>query len=121
MDFNSAIQAHTNWKLRLLSYCRGTLGEKLDVFALRQDNVCALGQWLHGEAKTLMAGPTLAELVRAHAAFHRCAASVATMIESGQQSAADKLLTAPDSEFSKLSIQVVGPLMKLRDKHSAAA
>jgi methyl-accepting chemotaxis protein len=115
MDFGSAIQAHTNWKLRLLSYCRGTMGEKLDVYALQKDNVCPLGQWLHNEAKTLVSGPMLAELVRAHAAFHRCAASVARMVEAGQQAAAEKLLTSRDSEFGKLSMHVVGLLMKLRD------
>ena len=31
MDFDGAIQAHTNWKLRLFSYCRGKVAEKIDM------------------------------------------------------------------------------------------
>ena len=76
MNFNDAIQAHTNWKLRLDNFARGTLAENLDVAALRKDDVCALGKWLHEEGKQHAADPKFAELIEAHAAFHRCAAAM---------------------------------------------
>ena len=116
MDFGSAIQAHSDWKLRLLSYCRGASREKPDFYTLQKDNACALGQWLHGPAKALGDDATLNELVQAHAAFHRCAATVAKMLENGQRAAAETFLNSRESEFGKLSLQVVRYLMKLRDE-----
>lgn len=120
MDFSSAIQAHTDWKLRLLSYCRGTLREKPDCGTLQKDNVCALGQWLHGDSRAHSSDPLLNDLVGTHAAFHRCAATVAKMVENGQRADAEAALNSRSSEFGKLSLQVVGCLMKLRDRRPAS-
>jgi hypothetical protein len=117
MDFTGAIRAHADWKLRLLSYCQGAL--KLDLRTLEKDNVCELGKWLHGEARKYGADPMLRELTDAHAAFHRCAASVAALVERGQATAAEASLHAKDSDFNRLSRKVVGFLMKMREKYPA--
>jgi hypothetical protein len=119
MDFSGAIQAHANWKLRLLSYCQGVLREKLDLRMLERDNVCELGKWLHGEARKYSADPMLRELTDAHAAFHRCAASMAALVERGQAGTAEAFLNSKDSDFCRLSIKVVGFLMKMREKYPA--
>jgi hypothetical protein len=118
MDFDGAIQAHTNWKLRLFSFCKGTLPEKIDMQELEKDNLCALGKWIHGEGQGYAADPKGSDLVQAHAAFHRAAASIALMIERGRAPAAQALLNSRDSEFGKLSLKVVGHLMDLRSRYS---
>jgi hypothetical protein len=118
MDFDSAIQAHTNWKLRLFSACKGSSKEKIDVRTVEKDNLCELGKWLHGDAKRYGADSSLATLVRAHAEFHRSAAALALLIERGQKAAAEKILASPDSDFNKLSIRVVGQILTLRSQHS---
>jgi methyl-accepting chemotaxis protein len=117
MDFDSAIQAHTNWKLRLFSACKGSSKEKIDARTVEKDNVCELGKWLHGDAQKNVGSPALETLLQAHAAFHRTAAGLAVMIERGPNSAAETALNSPGSEFNKLSRQVVGQLAGLRDQH----
>jgi aerotaxis receptor len=120
MDFDSAIQAHTNWKLKLFNYCRGKLTEKIDLQTLRLDNACALGKWLHGEGRRYGTDAQFKKLLETHAGFHACAASVARMVEQGQAPQAESLLNSPQSEFNRLSLGVVGILMDLRRKHSTA-
>ena len=118
MDFDSAIQAHTNWKLRLFSYSHGSVVKKIDVQTLMKDNVCALGQWLHGDGRKYAADPKFKQLKETHAAFHQCAAAVGAMVDRGQPAAAAALLKSPESEFNRLSIRVVGLLMGLRRQDS---
>jgi methyl-accepting chemotaxis protein len=119
MDFDGAIQAHTNWKLRLFSYSRGKAVE-IDVPTLQKDNLCALGQWIYGEGRKYAADPKFKQLQDAHSAFHKCAASVGAMVDGGQAGAAEALLHSPGSEFNRISIRVVGLLMDLRKKHGTA-
>jgi hypothetical protein len=119
MNFDGAIQAHTDWKLRLLSYCRGKTTEKIDLQTLRKDNVCVLGQWLYGEGRRYGAEPGFEELREIHAAFHQSAATIAAMVDHGQAPAAAALLSSRESEFTRLSIRIVGLLMDLQRRHPA--
>ena len=115
-NFSSAIQAHTNWKLRLAANCRIASPEKIDVAALAKDNVCALGKWLHGDGRDHATHARFRELVDAHAAFHRSAAALAALIERGKRDEAAALINSRDSEFGKLSLRVVAVLMALRSE-----
>jgi hypothetical protein len=117
MDFDGAIQAHTNWKLRLFSYCRGKVAEKIDMQTLRKDDACALGQWLYGGGRKYAEDPKFQQLQEMHAAFHKCAASVGALVDGGQAAAAEALLNSRESEFNRTSIRVVGLLMDLRSRH----
>jgi len=120
MDFDGAVKAHSNWMLRLFNYCKGTSQEKLDPRTIEKDNVCDLGKWLHGEGGKFAADPEFPGLMKAHAAFHKSAASVVVLVDRGQRSEAEKLLTAGDSEYRQLSTQVVGLLKKLERKYAVA-
>lgn len=113
-DFKTAIQAHSNWKLRLAAQCRGNSAEKIDVAALAKDNVCDLGQWLHGPGRRNASNARFRELIDAHAAFHRNAAAIAEMIGRGKGVEAEALINSRESEFGKQSLRVVGILMELR-------
>ena len=49
MDLNLAIKGHATWKLKLRIAIQNK--EQLDVTVMSADNQCALGRWLHHEAK----------------------------------------------------------------------
>ena len=66
MDIDGAIQAHSDWKLRLLNLARGTTSEKVDLEALRTDNHCALGRWLHGDGQKYAEDARFAKLLETH-------------------------------------------------------
>ena len=116
VDVASAIQAHSNWKLRLGAACRGGSSEKIDVATLAKDNVCDLGKWLHGMGRTYASHAQYQDLVSAHAAFHRAAAGIAEMIQHGQAAKAETLVNSRESEFGKHSMRVVSILMAFRNE-----
>ena len=120
MDFDSAVKAHTNWMLRLFGYARGTSQEKLDAQSIEKDNVCDLGKWLRGEGRKYAAEPEFSELVTAHAAFHKSAASIVVLVDQGKRSKAEQLLMAVDSDYRQRSFEVIGLLRKLQRKYTAA-
>jgi methyl-accepting chemotaxis protein len=117
MNFTRAIQAHSDWKLRLSAYCEGTLTEAIDIGKLTRDDACELGQWLFGEGRRFNADPKFSDLILAHAAFHRAAGKIAALIESGQRGEGKRLMQFRDSDFGKCSSNVVGLLMRFRDRY----
>ena len=117
MDFSAAIRAHANWRLRLSTYCQGSLKEEINIQTLAKDNACDLGKWLYGEGQKYRWDPKLEELIKAHAAFHRSAAAIVVMVHSGKRKEAESLLNSNESQYAKLSVQVVGILMKLRTQY----
>ena len=117
MDFSAAIRAHANWRLRLSTYCQGGQKETINIQALAKDNACELGKWLHGEGQKYASDPKLGELISAHSAFHLSAAAIAAMAQSGRQKEAERHLNSNESQYAKLSIQVVGILMKFRTQY----
>src|ERR1039458_4214358 len=123
MDFDGAIQADTNWKLKLFNYSRGKLTGKVDRQALRtlgNDKLCALGQWLYGGGRRYSPEPQFQKLLEAHSAFHASAAAIGAMVEGGRASEAEKLLNSPQSDFNRLSFRVIGILLDFPLKQLAA-
>lgn len=120
MNFSAAIQAHSNWKLRLYAACHGSPSDAIDVHTLAQDNACELGKWLYGTGQQYASDAKFGELKTAHAAFHRSAASIAKMVEGGKRTEAEALLSSPESEYCKLSVSVVGFLMGFKTRHGDA-
>lgn len=87
MDFEAALRAHLEWKSRFLTAIR--TGGTLDATEIGRDDRCALGQWLHGEARQRW-GSTVqyAQALDAHRAFHVLAAGVAELITAGHHAQA---------------------------------
>ena len=116
MDFDAAMQAHANWKIKLTSYASGISKDKLDAVLTGKDNVCVLGQWLVGEGKAKMgAHARYGELLAAHADFHRQAAALVRLIDSGQANAARVQLEDGKSAYRRASSTVISLLMTLKD------
>ena len=93
MDLNQASQAHSEWKVKLRMAI--TKAEQVDAAAITADNQCALGKWLHGEAKSQYGrlrshGDCLAR----HAAFHKEAGAVARAINAKDYAKAEGMLGA---------------------------
>ena len=119
MNFTSAIQAHTNWKLRLAAYCSemAKMKETIDIGALAKDDACELGKWLHGGGRQYAADSEYSSLLDEHAAFHRSAAEIARTAAGGKRKEAGALVNSRESEFCKHSLQVVAILMRFRTRH----
>ena len=117
MNFSAAIRAHANWRLRLSTCCQTNAKETVDTQTLAKANACDLGKWLYGEGQRYASDPRFGELVNIHTAFHRHAAEIAAMAQSGKRKEAETLINSNDSQFAKTSVQVVGILMKFRTQY----
>ncbi|MCC7053412.1 MAG: CZB domain-containing protein [Gemmatimonadaceae bacterium] len=113
MDLNSAITAHAQWRTRFRAAI--ICGDQLDVASIAKDNSCALGKWLHGDARTLYAGQTaFGLLLTQHAQFHAEAAKVAAAINAKQFEQASALLDPP-SGFATASVKVEAAIRRLQE------
>lgn len=112
MDFDGALKAHNDWKVKLRAAIANR--QKVDAATLGKDNVCPLGSWLHGDARARFGAlPTYQRCVAEHAAFHREASKVAQAINAERYVEADKLLAA-GSEYSTVSQRVGVAIVALR-------
>ncbi|MBL8306553.1 MAG: CZB domain-containing protein [Rubrivivax sp.] len=111
-DFNSAIEAHRQWKVKLRKAIAEQ--EKLDADTICRDDQCPLGRWIHGPGGAQWGGrPTFVELLGKHAEFHQAAADVARKINAGQLSEAERLIGS-GSKFSQVSTEVATLLTKAK-------
>ena len=118
MNFDDAITAHSQWRIRLQSVIAGTSQEKLDPQVVGRDDKCPLGQWIHGEANQKFAGlKEFPILVQKHAAFHLSAAGVLRMVAAGKLAEAKENVTR--GEFFDASIQTINAIRHLRKQVEA--
>lgn len=113
MDFDKAIHAHSEWKVKL----RAAINKKesLDSKVIAMDNQCALGKWLYGEGKLLYGKtPAFLECVSKHAAFHRVAGQVAETITKGKGAGDASQLLEAGSPFNKASTAVAVAITTLK-------
>ncbi len=81
MNFDDAFNAHMLWKAIFLAGIKAR--HPVDAQGVGRDDLCPLGQWLHGEAKAQYAGlRPYAKCLDDHSEFHRQAARVAELINS---------------------------------------
>ena len=114
MNFEEAITAHSQWKIRLQGVVQGTTKEVLDPKVIGVDDQCALGKWIHGEARTYSAHAEYCELLKAHAEFHACAAEVLRTAESGQREKAKAMVDV--GKFHEISLKTINAIRHLRRK-----
>jgi hypothetical protein len=112
MDLDKAIAAHADWKVKLRMAIQNR--ETLDVGQIAADDRCALGQWLHGDGRTMFGGKAeYVECVSKHAAFHAAAGAVASRINTGRYEEASAML-GPDSVYTQASTQVGTAIHRLK-------
>jgi hypothetical protein len=114
MNFDEAIRAHTDWRIKLLGSTRNPSSADLDAVAISKDNVCELGKWIYGEGKTYVARPEFKEPITAHAEFHKAAGNVVTLVKANQRQQAEQMLNDRHSPYGQASSKVMTLLMKMR-------
>lgn len=114
MNFDEAIKAHSDWKIKLTQYLKKPDGS-LKAETIAPDNLCALGKWIHGEGQKFAQFPEFKELQSIHAEFHKAAADVVRRADSGQQVSAEVTLGAK-SKYGEVSSKVVSLIMKMKLK-----
>jgi methyl-accepting chemotaxis protein len=112
MDFDSAINAHVQWKMKLSNYLSKP-DQSLNPVRVSSDQNCELGKWLYGEGKKHSNLAGFSTLLDAHAKFHRVAGDVIRRANAGENVAKEIALGA-SSEFAKVSNAVVSDLRQLR-------
>jgi hypothetical protein len=105
LDISAAIQAHVQWKQRLLSYINGEGEERLDPDVVGSDCLCSLGKWIHGHgAECYGEHPKFLSLKAIHADFHTYAAAVVHAVHRGEKEHALRLLQG--GEYPKVSNRI---------------
>lgn len=111
MNFDAAVAAHANWKLKISLLREGRLQEPLDPRKIQRDDVCDLGKWIHGEGVRHAQRPEFQALRDAHSRFHIYTASLVEKLQSGNRIPESELSLG--SDYGKLSAEVVQMLRAL--------
>jgi methyl-accepting chemotaxis protein len=114
MNFDDAIKAHAEWKMRLASYLRNP-DRSLDPNSVCKDNQCALGKWIYGEGSVHRHLPEYAALKRGHAEFHRAAADIIRRADRGEK-VQEEVMLGSKSGYAQLSSSVIQAIMSMRQK-----
>lgn len=110
LNFKTAIEAHSQWKVRLSVYLRGGRNEELKVENIEVDNKCILGKWIYGEGGEKY-GSELDEIKKVHAHFHKEAGVVLSTYLNGDKDKATMLLN--EGDYAKHSANIKRILMQL--------
>lgn len=100
MDWLEIIGAHVLWKKRLIALLDGTSQETLDPETIAVDSKCALGKWIYGDGQSFAQTASFETVRSLHAEFHRMAAQVVKLHQTGNFKEAEELL---QHGYSKLS------------------
>lgn len=114
MNFDEAVRAHAEWKLKLSNYLRKP-DDSLDATKAGVDNACILGQWLYGEGQKFAQLDEYKELIKEHALFHKAVSDIIRRKNKGEDVSQDTVVAA-NSEFSNRSVAVVSLIMSLKKK-----
>ena len=110
MDLDAAIGAHAEWKTKLRM--AAAKKDNMDVSAVSSDSACALGKWLHGDAKAKYSAlPAYKECVSSHAKFHVEAGKVAALVN---QAKFNEKMIGTGSPLSDTSNLVVAAIIHLK-------
>lgn len=109
IDVMDEISAHIAWKLALQNYLDGKTKGDFRVELIMRDDLCGLGKWLHGPAKTYFGhgNKGIQMLTEQHARLHTAAGFVVKNIQEKNFAAAKKIM---DSEVRIAFHQVMQTL-----------
>ena len=101
-DFNSAISAHLEWKMKLTKYLNNPDGS-LDHKVVCLDNKCKLGSWLYGEGSQFShKAASFEHLRKSHAQFHKSAGEIIQNIDNGNKKLAE-ISMSPAGDYFEAS------------------
>jgi methyl-accepting chemotaxis protein len=114
VNFDEAIVAHTNWKMKLTSYISKP-DHSLKASVVGSPHDCALGKWIDSEGKKYSTAPEFTALVSGHANFHKAAAAIITKADAGQK-VTEEIALGAHSEYASASTAVVKSIMAMKSK-----
>lgn len=115
-DFDSAIKAHIDWKMKLTKYLENPNGS-LEHSKVCLDNACPLGKWIYGDGALYRNNHiiTFDALKKSHAEFHQCAGDIIRYIDNRNDTMANQLLS-PAGKYSVISENTIHLLEKLKSE-----
>lgn len=116
MDFDLAINAHIEWKTRLLRYIECP-DHSLKPAIVASDKLCQLGKWIQAQEGTYGRLPEYQRLVCDHTVFHQHAGQIVDKANRGEQ-VSERDITHPDCAYAIASRNVVHSIMAIRRKTS---
>lgn len=113
-DFDAAIKAHIDWKMKLSKYLESPDGT-LEHAKVCVDNACALGKWICGEGQMHRDDNVklFDQLRESHARFHVCAGDIIQLANRHQIEKAKQLL-GPSGNYLKVSENTVELIKQLK-------
>lgn len=104
MNFDEALVAHAEWKLKLMMHLQGEA--HYEAASVCKDNQCKLGKWIYSDGKKFQNESIYEKLRERHAAFHRAAAEVIQVADGGRTDKA-RAMIADGSDYAKISSEVI--------------
>jgi hypothetical protein len=117
-DFAKAVQAHLDWKRKLVEAIEGR-GDPIDAAVVSCDDRCALGQWIYGAGGRFANYSEHGSLRSSHAGFHQSAGQVARLAQAGQKSEAEQVLNTTFDAASKQTIVKLRAMQNLVQRQAA--
>lgn len=119
LDVEAELAAHRLWKEQLLTQLTGRPGRppseqyvRLDRDLVCRDDICPLGQWIHGRGRArLGAFPGFSDLLAHHRMFHHVAGNILTLDAAGKKVDALRML---DEQLEDYSARVTADLRLLQ-------
>jgi hypothetical protein len=116
IDFDAAIEAHVEWKMRLRILLDSGEAASAHPDAFEAADRCSFGRWLEGDGRRFANDPVYAALDRFHVEFHRAAAAVIRHATAGERLQAESMLAG---EYARNSVNLLSALMELRRRAGA--
>jgi Chemoreceptor zinc-binding domain len=112
MNLDEAIIAHTEWRLKVVSYVLSP-DRSLSASVAESPNECELGKWIKSEGKKYSNLPEFATLVSSHTSFHKAAAEVIKRADAGKL-VTEVIVRGAKSEFAAASSTVLRSLLAMK-------
>ena len=110
LNFQTAIEAHMKWRARLEAVLHGVSSEKLEAATVAKNDQCVLGKWLYGQGKEHIHLGSFSELEQTHTHFHKSAAEILHLAQTGRKGEAPRLLAG---DYRTTSVRIGGLLARL--------
>ncbi|MCM2322220.1 MAG: methyl-accepting chemotaxis protein [Oligoflexia bacterium] len=114
LDFDGALSAHTDWKIKLVKYLANP-DRSIDPNTVGRDDQCALGKWLYSDGRAYESLSEYTKLQENHAKFHASVSEIIVAADSGDGQKA-QLLMNPNSSFFQCSHTTVELIREMKRK-----
>ncbi|MDE3141861.1 MAG: CZB domain-containing protein [Pseudomonadota bacterium] len=120
LDLKAALEAHSAWKKRLRDVIEGKEAMP-EIGKVARDDLCLMGQWLHGEGKRQFGDlPTYQMLLQTHAEFHLCVGEALSCHASGAHDQTAKLERDVRNHSDRVQLDLVRLFVSARATGKAA-